>query len=219
MISFNLTALTRETPSIQRKEETRNIFPQQNPPKFYPTFIHSFNLQQKQSFYFKFIIFNHGTKFFQETSHGRHVLHIPYRRRRGTYGHGTDIFLHLRTNKPNAFILTRLTSSYLHNWNNGQIRASETVFYSPTPNTSMISDDEDLTNPTPIIGNPQQYTPQIPPRRNHPIQLCQQVQPIPHTPQSPSPENRGQSDDSYPANIPLNNPPPLSRQYLINYET
>ena len=27
MISFNLTALTRETPSIQRKAKTRNIFP------------------------------------------------------------------------------------------------------------------------------------------------------------------------------------------------
>ena len=62
-------------------------------------------------------------------------------------------------------------------------------------------------NPTPIIGNPEQYTPQIPPRRSHPIQLCQHVQPIPDTPQSPTPENRGQSDDSYPDNIPLHNPP------------
>ena len=87
---------------------------------------------------------------------------------------------------------------------------TETVFYPPTPNTSMISDDEDPINPTPIIGNPQQYTPQIQPRRNHPIQLCQQVQPIPDTPQSPTPENRGQSDDFYPANIPLNNPPNIT---------
>ena len=84
---------------------------------------------------------------------------------------------------------------------------TETIVYPPTPNTSIISDDEDPMNPTPIIGNPEQYTPQIPPRRNHPIQLCQHVQPIPDTPQSPTPENRGQSDDSCPDNIPLHNPP------------
>ena len=85
---------------------------------------------------------------------------------------------------------------------------TETVFYPPTPNTSMISADEDPMNPTPIIGNPEQYTPHIPPRRNHPIQLCQQVQPIPDTPESPTPENCGQADNFYPDNIPLNNPPP-----------
>ena len=84
-----------------------------------------------------------------------------------------------------------------------------TIVYPPTLNTSIISDDEDLMNPTPIIGNPEQYTPQIPTRRNHPIQLCQHVQPIPDTPQSPTPENRGQSDDFYPDNIPLHSPPPL----------
>ena len=82
-----------------------------------------------------------------------------------------------------------------------------TIVYPPTPNTSIISDDEDPMNPTPVIGNPEQYTPQIPPRRNNPIQLCQHVQPIPDTPQSTTPENRGQSDDSYPDNIPLHNPP------------
>ena len=84
---------------------------------------------------------------------------------------------------------------------------AETIVYPPTPNTSIISDDEDLMSPTPIIGNPEQYTPQIPPRRNHPIQLRQHEQPIPDTPQSPTPENRGQSDDFYPDNIPLHNPP------------
>ena len=85
---------------------------------------------------------------------------------------------------------------------------AENTVYPPTPNTSTISDDDDPMNPTPIIGNPDQYTPQIPPRRHHPIQLCQHVQPIPDTPQSPTPENRGQSDDFYPDNIPLHNPPP-----------
>ena len=92
---------------------------------------------------------------------------------------------------------------------------TETVFYPPTPNTSMISDDEDSMNPTPIIGNPEQYTPQLPQRREHPIQLCQHVQPIPDTPESPTPENRRHSDNICPddipnqqSSIPLNNPPP-----------
>ena len=83
---------------------------------------------------------------------------------------------------------------------------AETIVYPPTPNTSMISDDEDPMNPTPIIGSPEQHTPQLPPRRHHPIQLCQHVQPIPDTPQSPTPENRGHADDFYPDNIPLHNP-------------
>ena len=83
---------------------------------------------------------------------------------------------------------------------------AETTVYPPTPNTSTISDDDDPMNPTPIIGNPDQYTPQIPPRRHHPIQLCQHVQPIPDTPQSPTPENRGQS--STPTISHYTTPPP-----------
>ena len=91
---------------------------------------------------------------------------------------------------------------------------TETVLYPPTPNTSMISADEYQMNPTPIIGNPEQYTPQIPPRCNHPIQPCQHVQPIPNTPESPTPDNRGHPDNlcpddifNQPSSIPLNNPP------------
>ena len=84
---------------------------------------------------------------------------------------------------------------------------TETVSYLPTPNISMISDDEHQMNPTPIVGNPGQYISQIPPRRNHPIQLCQHMQPIPDTPESPTPENHGRSDDFYTDNIPQNNPP------------
>ena len=41
--------------------------------------------------------------------------------------------------------------------------------------------------------------------------LCQHVQPIPDTPESPTPENRERSDDFYPDNIPLNNPPQYHR--------
>ena len=68
---------------------------------------------------------------------------------------------------------------------------TKTVFYPPTPKTSMISDDEEQSNLTPIIGNPEQYTSQIPQRRNHPIQLCQHVQPITDTPEPPLSEDQG----------------------------
>ena len=111
-----------------------------------------------------------------------------------------------------ADAINQLIASQLEHWTN---TGTETVFYPPTPNMSMISDDENQMNPTPIIGNPEQYTPQNPPRRNHPIQLCQHVQPFPDTPQSPTPENRGHSDNictgdtpDQPSTFSLHNPPP-----------
>ena len=39
---------------------------------------------------------------------------------------------------------------------------TETVLYPPTPNTSLISDDEEQSNLPLTFGNPEQYTPQIP---------------------------------------------------------
>ena len=47
----------------------------------------------------------------------------------------------------------------------------ETVFYPPTPKTSMITDDEEQANLTPIVGNHEQYTWMIPQRGNHPFLL------------------------------------------------
>ena len=79
-----------------------------------------------------------------------------------------------------------------------------------TPPTSLISDDENDEMLTPIIGNPAQFLPYTQNRHPIPIQLCQQITPIPETPQSPTPENRGQSDDFYPNNIPLHNPPNIA---------
>ena len=87
--------------------------------------------------------------------------------------------------------------------------------YPITPTTSLISDDEDDDMLTPITGNPAQFLPYTPNRHPIPIQLCQQITPIPDTPESPTPENRGQSDNFRPDEIPnepsptiLNNPPP-----------
>ena len=84
--------------------------------------------------------------------------------------------------------------------------------YPITPPT--ISDDENDDMLTPITGNPAQFFPYTPNNHPIPIQLCQQITPIPDTPESPTPENRGQSDNFRPDQIPnepsptiLNNPP------------
>ena len=87
--------------------------------------------------------------------------------------------------------------------------------YPTTPPTSLISDDENDEMLTPISGNPAQFTPYTPNRHPVPPQLCQQVTPIPDTPEWPTPENRRQLDIFRPYDIPnepsstiLNNPPP-----------
>ena len=86
--------------------------------------------------------------------------------------------------------------------------------YPISPPTSLISDDEDDDKLTPITGNPAQLLPYRTNRHPILIQLSQQITPIPDTPESPTPENRGQSDNSRPDNfpnqpssIPVNNPP------------
>ena len=87
--------------------------------------------------------------------------------------------------------------------------------YSTTPPTSLISDDENDEMLAPIKGNPAQFLPYTPNRHPIPLQLCQQITPIPETPDSPTPENRRQSDifrpydiPNQPSSIPSNNPPP-----------
>ena len=87
--------------------------------------------------------------------------------------------------------------------------------YPITPPTSLIFDDEDDDMLTPKTGNPAQFVPYTPNRQPIPIQLCQQIIPIPDTPESPTPENCGQSDNFRPDEITNepsptipNNPPP-----------
>ena len=86
--------------------------------------------------------------------------------------------------------------------------------YPTTPPTSLISDDENDDMLTSITVNPAQFFLYTPNRHPSPIQLCQQKRPIPDTPESPTPENRGQPDIFRPYDIPnepsstiLNNPP------------
>ena len=77
-----------------------------------------------------------------------------------------------------------------------------TAFHPQNPNTSMICDDEEEQNLTPING-PKKHTWHCSQCRNHPKQLCQQLQPVPDTPKSPPLVDQGQRD-SFGPDDPLN---------------
>ena len=70
------------------------------------------------------------------------------------------------------------------------------------PSTSLLSDDDNDEVLTPIIGNHVQFLPYTPNRHPIPLQLCQQITPIPDTPETLTPENRGQPDLLCPYDIP-----------------
>ena len=91
------------------------------------------------------------------------------------------------------------------------------------PPTSLISYDDNDEVLTSIYGNPAQFLPYTPNRHPMPLQLCQQITPIPDTPDSPTPENCGQPDifrhydiPNQPSSTLSNNPPPISRQSLMD---
>ena len=122
---------------------------------------------------------------FQKVCHGRNYPHVPVGKRRGTDSHramylssddsehsspSTNPDGHHESIYPDS--INQLIASQLEQRSNVD---TETVFYPSTPNTSMISDDEEQSNLTPLIGDPEQYTSHIPQRRNHPIQLCQHL--------------------------------------------
>ena len=84
-----------------------------------------------------------------------------------------------------------------------------------TPPTSLISDDENDEVLTLKIGNAAQFLAYTPNRHPISLQLCQQTTPIPDTPESPTPANRGPSDifrpydiSNQPSPILLHNTPP-----------
>ena len=224
MISLNPTALTQPTLLIQQKTKARHIFPRKT--------FHNFTQLS-----FRVSIFNKNSRFasnlFSSTTALKHFkkkamadMTITFLMEENEESMATKpIFLsseeseystpnttpnhQLECTYPDA--INQLIASQLEQRSN---TGTETAFYPPTPNMSMNSHDQDSMDPTPINGNPEQYTPQTPPRRNHPIQFCQHMQPIPDTPESPTPENRGHLDNTChddihnpPPSILLNNPP------------
>ena len=218
MISFNLTALNRETPLIQRKK-TREIFPRkfsQNSTLnsfIFPTF----NLLSR--FSLRIPSRNTALQYFKKKAMAE--INSQFIFNEDQEMETQPIYLssdeseidsissspipQLPNNVPDTYsAITQLIAAHHEQMS---LSGTSALQCPTTPPISLISDDENDDILTPIIGNPAQFLPYTPNRHPIPIQLCQQITPIPETPQSPTPENRGQSDDFYPNNIPLHNPP------------
>ena len=237
MISFNLTALTRKTPSIQRKPKTRTIFPRKTFQNFtlnsfiVSTFIllSRFSLQipsrNTALQYLKkkaMAEINSQFNFDEDQEMESQPIYLSSDESEIDSLHASPI-PQLPNNTPDPYsAITQLISAH-----HEQMSLSGT--YAPqnpiTPPTSLISDDEDDDMLTPITGNPAQFLPYTPNRQPIPIQLCQQIIPITDTPESLTPENRRQSDNFRPDEIPkepsptIPNNPPLSRQSLMDCKT
>ena len=227
MISFNLTALTRETPLIQRKVKTCELFPRKTSQNF-----------TLNSFIFSTLILlshsslqipsrNTALQYFKKKAMAK--MNSQFTIDADQEMETQPIYLssdeseidslcssptpQLPNNVPDTYsAITQLIAAQHEQMS---LPGSSAPQYPITPPTSLISDDEDDDMLTPITGNPAQFLPYIPNRHPIPIQLCQQITPIPDTPESPTPENRGQSntfrpDDilNQPTSIPLNKPPP-----------
>ena len=239
MISFNLTALTQETPLIQRKAKTGTIFPRKTFQNFtLSSFIVSTFLLLSR-FSLRISSRNTALEYFKKKAMAETNSQVNFNEKQET--ETQPIFLssdeseidspcsspipQLPKNVPDTYsAITQLIAAHHEQMSLSGTSAPQ---YPITPPTSLISDDEDDDIFTPIKGNPAQLLPYTPNRHPIPIQLCQQKTPIPDTPDSPTPENRGQSDKFRPDDIPnepsptiLNSPPPpLSRQSLMDCKT
>ena len=237
MIPFNLTALTRETLLIQRKEITRNIFSRKTfrsftlnsyiPSSFNP--ISRFNLKLFSTItalhYFK-------KKAMTEINSQFAIDEDQEMETQPIYLSSDESEIdslcsspipQLPNNVPDTYnAITQLIAAQHEQM---LLTGTSAPQYPTTPPTSLISDEENDEMLIPIIGNPAQFSPYTPNRHPIPLQLCQQITPIPDRPESPTPENRGQPDIFRPYDIPnepsstiLNNPPPISRQSLMDCE-
>ena len=238
MISFHLTALTRETPLIQRKAETRTIFPRKTFQNFtlnsfiVSTFIllsrFSLRIPSRNTalqYFKKKAMAEINSQFNFDENQEMETQPFFYPVESEIDSPCSSPIPQLWNNVPDPYsAITPLISAHHEQMS---LSGSSAPQYPITPPTSLSSDDEDDDMLTPITGNPAQFLPYTPNRHPIPIQLCQQITPIPGTPESLTPENRGQSNNFGPDEFPnepsptiLNNPPPpLSRQSLMDCKT
>ena len=217
MIPFNLTTLTRATPFIQRKAKTRKI-------------LHTKTLQNFTQSSFIVSIFEQISCFISNLFSPITALrHFKRRAMAEINSHFTvnedqemetqPIYLssdeseiaspcssstpQLPNNVPDTYsAITQLKAAEHEQMSSSGTSAPQNPI---TPPTSLISDDDNDEMLAPIIGNPAQFLPYTPNCHLIPLQLCQQKTPILDTPESPTPQNCGQSDIFRPYNIP--NPP------------
>ena len=208
MISFNLTALTQPTLSIQRKLKTRDIFPRKTPHNFTQfSFISStfillscFNLQIVSTntaihHFKKKAMAGTNTQFTIDGDQEMEIEPIYLSSDESENESPPSSPLpQLPNNTPDKnSAITQLIAAQHEQMSLSSISAPQCPI---TPPTSLISDDEDNEMLTSTDGVRAQFSTYTRDRR-----------PIPDTPQSPTLENCGQSVDFHPTNIPLHNPP------------
>ena len=208
MISFNLTALTQPTLSIQRKSKTRDIFPRKT----------SHNFTQFSFISSTFILLSCFNLRIVSTNTA--LLHFKKKAMAATNTQFTiddnqemetePIYLssdesdnesppssplpQLPNNTPDKnSAITQLIAAQHEQMLLSGISDPQCPI---TPPTSLISDDEDNEMLTSTDGVRAQFSTYTRDRRL-----------IPDTPQSPTAENCGQSVNFQPTNIPLHNPP------------
>ena len=188
MIPFNLTALTRKNPLY---------FPQENPPKFYPkSFILSI-FSPISRFISK--IFSSITALQHFKKKTMTEIHSEFTFDEDQEMETQPIYLssdESETGCPCASPIPQLPDNVRDTYSamtqliaaqHEQMSSSGNFDrqYPPTPPVSLISDDDNDEVFTTKIGNTAQLIPCTPNRRPHPIQLSQQLTPIPDTPESP----------------------------------
>ena len=208
MISFNLTALTQPTLSIQRKSKTRDIFPRKTSHNFTQfSFISStfillscFNLRIVSTntallHFKKKAMAETNTQFTIDDNQEMETEPIYLSSDESDNESPPSSPLpQLPNNTPDKnSAITQLIAAQHEQMSLSGISDPQCPI---TPPTSLISDDEDNEMLTSTDGVRAQFSTYTRDRRL-----------IPDTPQSPTAENCGQSVNFQPTNIPLHNPP------------
>ena len=208
MISFNLTALTQPTLSIQRKSKTRDIFPRKTSHNFTQFSIISSTFILLSCFNLRIVSTNTALLHFKKKAMA--ATNTQFTIDDNQEMETEPIYLssdesdnesppssplpQLPNNTPDKnSAITQLIAAQHEQMSLSGISDPQCPI---TPPTSLISDDEDNEMLTSTDGVRAQFSTYTRDRRL-----------IPDTPQSPTAENCGQSVNFQPTNIPLHNPP------------
>ena len=208
MISFNLTALTQPTLSIQRKSKTRDIFPRKTSHNFTQFSFISSTFILLSCFNLRIVSTNTALHHFKKKAMAR--TNTQFTIDDDQEMETEPIYLssdesenesppssplpQLPNNTPDKnSAITQLIAAQHEQMS---LSGNSAPQCPTTPPTSLISDDEDNEMLTSTDGVRAQFSTCTRDRR-----------PIPDTPQSPTLENCGQSVNFHPTNIPLHNPP------------
>ena len=185
MISFNLTALTRQTPFIQRKAKTRENFPWKTFQKFTQLsfIVSTFNLishlssekspQTTELQYFKkkaMAEMNSQFTIEEDQEMETHPIYLS--------SHESEIdplcsspIPQLPNNVPDTYsAIAQLIAAQQEQMS---LSSTSAPPFPTTPPTSLISDDNNDEVLTAIIGNPAQFLPYSPNRHTITLQLFQ----------------------------------------------